>query len=91
MTADPEWDGAFAALTAAGVRVATYPDTSGVLYIHAKTMVIDGTTAFVGSQNFSTSSLDYNRELGVITTDPAVVEPVSATLAGDFAGAAPVG
>jgi phosphatidylserine/phosphatidylglycerophosphate/cardiolipin synthase-like enzyme len=86
MTADSAWDGALTALAGAGVRVVTYPDSPTALYIHAKVIVVDGATAFVGSQNFSTSSLDDNRELGVITTDPAVVIPVSQSLAQDVAG-----
>jgi phosphatidylserine/phosphatidylglycerophosphate/cardiolipin synthase-like enzyme len=90
MTTDSAWDGALAALADAGVRVATYPDSSSALYIHAKVIVVDGVTAFVGSQNFSASSLDDNRELGVITTDPTVVTPVSETLAQDLAGAVTV-
>jgi cardiolipin synthase A/B len=89
MTADPAWDTAFQALARAGVRVSTEPDSKDALYIHAKAMVVDGATAFVGSQNFSTSSLSYNRELGVITDDPAVVEPLAQTLSADFAGATP--
>jgi hypothetical protein len=87
MTADSRWDAAFTALTGAGVRVATYPDSSSALSIHAKAIVADGATALVGSQNLSNSSLGYNRELGVITSDPAVVGPVSHTLAADVAGA----
>ncbi len=47
----------------------------------------DGTTAFVGSQNFSTSSLDDNRELGIVTADPPLVEGVARTLASDLAAA----
>jgi phosphatidylserine/phosphatidylglycerophosphate/cardiolipin synthase-like enzyme len=90
MTAYSAWDGALAALAHAGVRVATYPDSPSAAYIHAKVMVVDGATAFVGSQNFSASSLDDNRELGVITADPTVVAPVSKTLAQDLAGAATV-
>ncbi len=86
MTADPGWDSAFTDLTDAGVRVATYPDAPGDLYLHAKAIVVDGTVAFIGSQNFSTSSLEYNRELGVITSDPAVVDPVLHTLTSDFDG-----
>jgi phosphatidylserine/phosphatidylglycerophosphate/cardiolipin synthase-like enzyme len=86
MTADSEWDGVLTALAGAGVRVTTYPDSPTGLYIHAKVIVVDSATAFVGSQNFSTSSLDDNRELGVITTDPAVVVPVSQCLARDVAG-----
>ncbi len=88
MTASPEWVTQPASLTSAGVRVAIRPDAPGVVYLHAKAIVADGTTAFVGSQNFSTSSLDFDRELGVITTDPAVVGPLSKTLVTDVAGAA---
>ncbi len=42
-----------------------YPDTSSALYIHAKVIDVDGAKAFLGSENFSTASLEYNRELGV--------------------------
>jgi phosphatidylserine/phosphatidylglycerophosphate/cardiolipin synthase-like enzyme len=90
MTADSAWVSAFAELADAGVRVSTYPDSPSALYIHAKVIVVDGATAFVGSQNFSTSSLDDDRELGVITTDPVVVTSVSTTLAQDAAGAVTV-
>ena len=86
MTADRSWDGALASLAGAGVHVVTHPDSASALYIHAKAIVADGTTAYLGSQNFSASSLDHNRELGLITTDAAVVGPVAATLAGDSAG-----
>jgi cardiolipin synthase len=83
-----EWD----ELTKAGVKVVTYsPDAS--LYIHAKVIVVDSGTpaarAFVGSENFSTTSLDDNRELGLITTDSTVVASLASTLAGDFAGGTP--
>ena len=86
MTYSPTWTAAWTRLTRAGVEVATYPDTPSALYIHAKVIVVDDFTAFVGSQNFSNASLGYNRELGLITSDPAVVGPMSQTLAADFAG-----
>jgi phosphatidylserine/phosphatidylglycerophosphate/cardiolipin synthase-like enzyme len=89
MTYSPTWVQAWTGLARAGVMVATYPDTSSALYIHAKVIVVDGQTAFVGSQNFSNASLAYNRELGVTTSDAAVVGPLSETLAADFAGATP--
>ena len=73
MTADTEWDSAFAQLEAAGVHVVLYPDTSSALYIHAKVIDVDSTKAFVGSENFSTASLDYNRELGLITSSASVL------------------
>jgi PLD-like domain len=68
---------------AAGVKVSTYAEDAS-LYIHAKVVVADGTTAFVGSQNFSESSLDYNRELGLVTSDPAIVGPIARTVTSDF-------
>jgi len=87
MTDDPTWTAAFTALTRAGVHVATYPDRASDLYIHAKAMVSDHKTAFIGSQNLSTSSLRDNRELGVNTSDPAAVDAVTRAMASDFAGA----
>jgi phosphatidylserine/phosphatidylglycerophosphate/cardiolipin synthase-like enzyme len=86
MTSNPAWKAAWTGLTRAGVDVATYPDTPTAMYIHAKAMVIDDLTAFVGSQNFSNAGLAHNRELGLITSDPAIVGPLSQTLASDFAG-----
>jgi phosphatidylserine/phosphatidylglycerophosphate/cardiolipin synthase-like enzyme len=70
------------------VRVRLYPDSASALYIHAKLVVADGARAFVGSQNFSTASLQYNRELGLLSADPVVIAPLEATFNGDFAGAA---
>jgi cardiolipin synthase A/B len=93
MTADPEWDTAFAELARAGAHVRLYADNSSAVYIHAKAIVADagrpGQQVLVGSQNFSVASLDYNRELGILTSDPAVVAAVATTLAGDYARAAP--
>jgi len=93
MTADSEWDTAFAELARAGAHVRLYADNSKSLYIHAKVIVADvgrpGQRVLIGSQNFSVASLDYNRELGLLTSDPALVAAVSATLARDYAGAKP--
>jgi phosphatidylserine/phosphatidylglycerophosphate/cardiolipin synthase-like enzyme len=91
MTADSEWDRAFGELVRAGVHVHLFRDSSRVLYIHAKAAVADAgrkdQQVFVGSENFSTASLTYNRELGVRTANAAVVSAISATLAGDYASA----
>jgi len=92
MTADAEWDTAFAELHKAGVQVRLYADDSSSLYIHAKVIVADagrsGQRVLVGSQNFSVASLDYNRELGILTSNPGIVAAIAATLARDYAGAA---
>jgi phosphatidylserine/phosphatidylglycerophosphate/cardiolipin synthase-like enzyme len=91
MTADPEWDQAFTELARAGAHIRLYADNSSALYLHAKAIVADagrpGQQVLVGSQNFSVASLDYNRELDILTSDPAVVTAIAATLAGDYTGA----
>ncbi len=59
------------------------------LFIHAKAMIADYGTpaarAFVGSENFSSNSLDFARELGVIMTEPAVVERLYQVFKKDWA------
>jgi cardiolipin synthase len=93
MTAQSSWDSAFRKLVKAGAHVHTYRDSDSVLYIHAKVVLADAGKSdervFVGSENFSVASLRVNRELGIVTTQPAVISVISATLARDYAGATP--
>jgi phosphatidylserine/phosphatidylglycerophosphate/cardiolipin synthase-like enzyme len=93
MTAESEWDSAFSQLTRAGAHVRLYADSEKALYIHAKAVVADAGRSdqdvFVGSENFSKASLDYNRELGLRTANSAVISIINATLASDYAGAKP--
>jgi cardiolipin synthase len=89
MTADAEWDSAFLQLETDGVHVVLYPDTASALYIHAKVIDVDGTKAFVGSENFSTASLDDNRELGIITSSASVLGPLNNALSDDVANGQP--
>jgi cardiolipin synthase len=72
---------AVAQLKTAGVAVVKVATP----YIHAKAVVADGAQAYVGSENFTTGSLQYNRELGLITTNPPAVKVVGQTIAADFA------
>jgi phosphatidylserine/phosphatidylglycerophosphate/cardiolipin synthase-like enzyme len=92
MTRQDDWAADFDKLTREGVVVRTY-SPSASLYIHAKVIVADDATprqkAFVGSQNFSSASLNHNRELGLLTADPAVVTALARTIKLDAAGAAP--
>lgn len=57
----------------------------GGLYIHAKMVLADGERAFVGSQNFTATSLDQNRELGVFLDDRANLGRLARTFEEDFA------
>lgn len=59
------------------------------LYIHAKAMVIDGATVIVGSQNFTKTSLDDNRELAMLVSDPLLVQRCVSVFERDWARAAP--
>ncbi|MBV9601088.1 MAG: hypothetical protein JOZ87_30105, partial [Chloroflexi bacterium] len=75
MTYQKEWAPAFNTLSAAGASVATYTGEKPI-YIHAKVIDVDAGTdhaaVLVGSQNFTQTSLDRNRELGVVVDDPAI-------------------
>ena len=92
MTSEKSWDKAWTAEVRAGARVRTYRDSTRVLYIHAKAVVADAGLSdeqvFVGSENFSSASLRRNRELGLRTTNKAVISAIAAVLAADYAGAA---
>lgn len=61
-------------LLARGVRVW---ELAGPNHLHAKTAVIDGRIAYVGSYNFDPRSEYLNTETGVIVDDPAVAAVVS--------------
>lgn len=89
MTRQPQWLPALRRLAAAGVHVMTYAPNAQ-RYIHAKVIIVDSQTAFVGSENFSTASLDYNRELGIVTAVRSVVAPLVAQLKVDAAAGTPL-
>jgi phosphatidylserine/phosphatidylglycerophosphate/cardiolipin synthase-like enzyme len=72
---------AVATVKAAGipiVKVAT-PD------IHAKCIVVDRARAYIGSQNFTPTSLLKNREVGVLTQNATEIGKVMAIVDADFA------
>jgi phosphatidylserine/phosphatidylglycerophosphate/cardiolipin synthase-like enzyme len=54
------------------------------LYMHAKIIVVDNRVAFVGSENISTQSLDQNRELGILVSDPSVMNKLETTFQNDW-------
>lgn len=55
-------------------------------YIHAKVIVADAGAAFIGSENISATSLDHNRELGLVLHDRAAIAAVESTFTQDFGG-----
>jgi phosphatidylserine/phosphatidylglycerophosphate/cardiolipin synthase-like enzyme len=94
MTANDEYEAALDQIAAAGGHVHLYPDRAGVLYIHEKLVLADAGTAsaeaVVGSINFSTSSVDDNRELDVVLNSrdaPGQLAILAAAFERDVTGA----
>lgn len=54
-------------------------------FIHAKVIIVDRKYAFVGSENLSTNSLDNNREVGIIISNPEVIDKLREVFFWDFA------
>ena len=82
-----EYDSDFSRLAAAGVHVSYYSSSHG-FYIHGKVVEADYGTGhakvFIGSENFSSTSLNRNRELGLITSSQKVLSAIARTFAGDY-------
>ena len=83
MTYQSTWKSAFFKLIASGVHIHARPEKAP-LYIHAKMIVVDNNEAFVGSQNFSDTSLNTNRELGILITKPSIIASLLATFGSDW-------
>ena len=88
MTYDSSYVTGFNTLVAGGVHVSLYQPKAPI-YIHSKAISVDNDTVYVGSSNFTTEMTNQNRNVGIITTDPGVVQGVTSTMVGDFAGATP--
>jgi phosphatidylserine/phosphatidylglycerophosphate/cardiolipin synthase-like enzyme len=58
-------------------------------YVHAKAIVADNARVFIGSENISATSLDHNREMGIVTGDAGALRVVEDTFAQDWRGAVP--
>ena len=52
--------------------------------IHAKSMVIDGETLFVGTFNFDPRSANLNTEVGVLVTNPQLAGEVERNIQRDM-------
>jgi cardiolipin synthase A/B len=90
---DAQYSTVLTALKKAGAKIAVYTSVDiKSYYIHAKTVLADYGTAqaklFLGSENFSSDSLNKNRELGIIFSDATCMEGVNAAVTKDFKGGA---
>ncbi len=89
LLADPAWitsnTAAADALRMAGADVRFFTRLDN----HAKLIVADDAAAFVGSENLSYTSLQRNREVGVVLTSTAPVATLAASFDGDWDASAP--
>jgi phosphatidylserine/phosphatidylglycerophosphate/cardiolipin synthase-like enzyme len=60
-------------------------------YIHAKLLLVDGSSAFVGSQNYTSTSMDQNREVGIVIHGASNIERIQRVFDKDFSMAIPLG
>ncbi|MDQ5955551.1 MAG: hypothetical protein QG621_554 [Patescibacteria group bacterium] len=88
MTYATSWKDELETLREAGVMVRTYA-SSAKLYIHAKLIIADTHTVFIGSENFSSQSLDRNRELGILLVRPDILSSLETTFEHDWQHARP--
>ncbi len=56
------------------------PETPPVFALHAKTLVVDGRIAYIGTFNFDPRSENLNTEVGVIVHHPALAKQVQALI-----------
>lgn len=81
--ADPSWidanTSAATFLQQHGIEPKFYP------HAHVKSVVVDGKTAYVGSVNLSWNSIDKNREIGLLVSEQANVDEITATFEHDWA------
>jgi len=83
LLADPDWidANATAAIFLRGLGV----EPKMIPHLHTKVIVADGARAYVGSENLSWTSLDKNREVGVIVTEAISIAPLTETFDADYA------
>jgi len=86
MTYSSSWKNAFNDLKNSGVHIRTFA-AKAPLYIHAKMILVDGSEAFVGSENFSPTSLDANRELGLIINNESIIKSLDKIFQNDWQNA----
>jgi cardiolipin synthase len=82
LLADASWiddnAGGAAFLQGLGVPVKWIP------HLHTKAIVADGSVAYVGSENLSYTSLEKNREVGVVLVESSSIAPLMTTFEGDW-------
>jgi cardiolipin synthase C len=66
-------------------RLTALPRIAPVFSLHAKTLVVDGRTLYIGTFNFDPRSQNMNTEVGVVVTDEVLARAVQASIETDMA------
>ncbi len=66
-------------------RLTALPRIAPVFSLHAKTLVVDGRTLYIGTFNFDPRSENLNTEVGVVVTDEVLARAVQASIETDMA------
>jgi phosphatidylserine/phosphatidylglycerophosphate/cardiolipin synthase-like enzyme len=72
------------------VTIGQDPPVGALPYMHAKTMIVDGKLAYLGSIDLQTASTSDDRELGILFRQPGLIAPLRAQFVSDWALAQPV-
>jgi cardiolipin synthase A/B len=93
MVDNTSYASSFTAITNAGCSLHAYPNTTTGFYIHAKAVVADyglpTQNAYMGSINYSSASMNSNRELGMFVTDVPTITSIYNTMLADYNGGTP--
>jgi phosphatidylserine/phosphatidylglycerophosphate/cardiolipin synthase-like enzyme len=91
--ADPTWNktnsNADTAKTFKGKSIDTRFIPKDRMLVHVKNVIVDGVRAYMGSENLTSTSLEKNREVGLLVTNKDAVSVMTSTFEGDFASATP--
>lgn len=72
------------------VRAGAELHTLASPYVHAKLIMVDGVQAFIGSQNYTSTSMDQNREVGVVISGVSNIQRLERVFERDFSMGIPV-
>ena len=83
-----KWESVYGAFDSVGVKTRVFTRSMRIKnhpgYLHAKAIIVDGTRAWVGSVNGSTTALTNNREFGLFFNDREMISTLSKWLESDF-------
>jgi phosphatidylserine/phosphatidylglycerophosphate/cardiolipin synthase-like enzyme len=85
-TSSPATVSLLKSLAASGVQTRTLGNPS----VHAKVILVDHNRGFIGSENATMTSLNNNRELGVLWQNASVAGTVASTFNTDWSNASPL-